>query len=140
MSLREIRNGQLRLLSAVRVQTRLSSKWMENGPFTYVFFWLVDGPTKHSVMRAAIRAHPSVVFHQITSMAGTGSFKKFDEQSPATNRLETVWTASLLAAAKDAGARSIVAQSYTGWNDGRGEAAERAESESLAQTPTSASR
>jgi 2-alkyl-3-oxoalkanoate reductase len=58
---------------------------------------------------------PEVVVHQLTDLAGTTNLKRFDAGFAATNRLRTEGTDNLLAAARAAGARRLVAQSFAGW-------------------------
>ena len=53
--------------------------------------------------------------HQLTDLAGTTSFRKFDREFAGTNRLRTEGTDHLVAAARAAGARRLVAQSFAGW-------------------------
>jgi nucleoside-diphosphate-sugar epimerase len=64
---------------------------------------------------AVSRARPEVVVHEATALAGFADLRKFDEEFAETNRLRTDGTANLLAAARAAGARRFVAQSYAGW-------------------------
>jgi 2-alkyl-3-oxoalkanoate reductase len=68
-------------------------------------------------VRAAVEAaEPEVVVHQATALSELGSnFKKFDEEFAETNRLRTVGTDNLLAAAQAVEARKFVAQSFGGW-------------------------
>jgi nucleoside-diphosphate-sugar epimerase len=68
-------------------------------------------------VRAAVEAaEPEVVVHQATALSEMGSnFKKFDEEFAETNRLRTVGTDNLLAAAQAVDVRKFVAQSFGGW-------------------------
>jgi nucleoside-diphosphate-sugar epimerase len=74
-----------------------------------------DGRDREAVLKAVTRAKPEVVIHQMTSLTGVTSFKKLDEEFVATNRLRTTGTDILLEAARGAGARRFIAQSYGGW-------------------------
>jgi nucleoside-diphosphate-sugar epimerase len=76
---------------------------------------LVDGLDKEAVVRAVLAATPEAIVHQMTALASVRNLKKFDEQFAPTNRLRTDGTANLLAAARAAGTRIFVAQSYAGW-------------------------
>jgi nucleoside-diphosphate-sugar epimerase len=67
------------------------------------------------VLRAVCAARPEVVVHQATDLAGTTSLRRFDKGFAATNRLRTEGTGHLLEAARAAGARRFVAQSFAGW-------------------------
>jgi nucleoside-diphosphate-sugar epimerase len=64
--------------------------------------------------RAVVAARPDVVIHQATDLKSFTDPRKFAEQFEGTNRLRTAGTDILLAAAREAGARRFVAQSYTG--------------------------
>ncbi|GAA1730522.1 NAD(P)-dependent oxidoreductase [Isoptericola hypogeus] len=83
---------------------------------------VMDGLDPDSVRAAVQAAAPDVVVHQLTALSSiSGDFRKFDEEFAVTNRLRTEGTDALLAAAREAGARRFVAQSYTGWpNERRG--------------------
>jgi nucleoside-diphosphate-sugar epimerase len=67
-------------------------------------------------VRAAVAAaHPDVIVHQATALAGISDVKHFDRSFAATNRLRTEGADALLAAAQSAGVERVVAQSYAGW-------------------------
>ena len=66
-------------------------------------------------MGVVAAARPEVVVHQLTALAATSDLRKFDAGFAATNRLRTEGTDHLLAAARAAGARRLVAQSFAGW-------------------------
>jgi nucleoside-diphosphate-sugar epimerase len=68
-----------------------------------------------AVMRAVTQAEPDVVVHQLTALKNLRNLKKFDDEFAVTNRLRTKGTAHLITAARAAGARRLVAQSYGGW-------------------------
>jgi nucleoside-diphosphate-sugar epimerase len=55
-----------------------------------------------------------VVVHELTALSGPTDFRRFDESFAATNALRTRGTDILLEAARAAGARRVVAQSYFG--------------------------
>jgi nucleoside-diphosphate-sugar epimerase len=76
---------------------------------------VADGLDRDAVMEVVKRTRPEVVIHQMTSLTGIKSFKKFDEDFALTNRLRIEGTDHLLAAAQAAGARRFIAQSYGGW-------------------------
>jgi 2-alkyl-3-oxoalkanoate reductase len=77
---------------------------------------VADGLDRAAVVRAVTKTAPEVIIHQMTGLAGMKSLKKFDAEFAATNRLRTEGTDNLLAAARAAGVRRIVAQSYGNWN------------------------
>lgn len=75
----------------------------------------VDGLDREAVLRAVVAARPDVVVHQMTSLAGVTSYRNLDAVFVLSNRLRTEGTDHLLAAARAAGARRFIAQSFTGW-------------------------
>jgi nucleoside-diphosphate-sugar epimerase len=77
---------------------------------------LADGLDARSVMEAVRRAEPEVVVHEMTGLRASTSLRNFDRAFALTNRLRTIGTDHLLAAARAAGARRFVAQSFGNWN------------------------
>jgi nucleoside-diphosphate-sugar epimerase len=76
---------------------------------------IVD-PLDAAALRAAVAAaEPEVVVHQLTALSGLGMTRNFDKAFAMTNRLRTEGTDNLIAAARAAGARRLVWQSYAGW-------------------------
>jgi nucleoside-diphosphate-sugar epimerase len=73
---------------------------------------VLDG---EAVGRAVSEAEPDVVVHQATALTGLGNLRNLDEAFAETNRLRTEGTDNLLAAARAAGAKKFVAQSFAGW-------------------------
>ncbi len=80
---------------------------------------IADALAKPAVMQAVMRAEPEVVIHQLTALAGATNYRRFDDVFAQTNRLRTEGTEHLVAAARAAGARRLIAQSYGGWNYAR---------------------
>jgi 2-alkyl-3-oxoalkanoate reductase len=76
---------------------------------------VADALDRDAVLAAVAEARPEVVVHQLTALAGALNFRRFDESFAATNRLRTEGTDHLVAAARAAGARRLVAQSFAGW-------------------------
>jgi nucleoside-diphosphate-sugar epimerase len=76
---------------------------------------LADALDKEELTAAITRAEPEVIIHQLTALAGAGNFKKFDEEFALTNRFRTEVTETMLAAARLAGTRRFIAQSFCGW-------------------------
>ena len=76
---------------------------------------VLDPLDRAAVREAVVAARPDAIVHQATALAGASDFKHFDQTFAATNRLRTVGTDALLAAAREAGTRRFVAQSYAGW-------------------------
>src|SRR5829696_5067902 len=75
---------------------------------------VADALDRDAVVAAVAVAHPDVVVHQLTAIGGLDA-RNMDRGFAATNRLRTEGTDILLAAARAAGARRFVAQSYAGW-------------------------
>ena len=76
---------------------------------------VADALDRDAVLAAVAEARPEVVVHQLTALAGALNLRRFDESFAATNRLRTEGTDHLVAAARAAGARRLVAQSFAGW-------------------------
>jgi nucleoside-diphosphate-sugar epimerase len=76
---------------------------------------VADALDRDAVVGAVAAARPEVVVHQLSDLAGMTSFRRFDRGFAATNRLRTEGTDHLVAAARAAGARRLVAQSFAGW-------------------------
>jgi nucleoside-diphosphate-sugar epimerase len=70
-----------------------------------------------AAVTAAVRdAAPEVVIHELTALSGlSGNPRRFDREFETTNRLRTEGTDYLLRAAREAGARRFIAQSFGGW-------------------------
>jgi nucleoside-diphosphate-sugar epimerase len=77
---------------------------------------VADGLDRAAVMRAVMRAEPDVIIHQMTGLAGVSSFRRFDDEFASTNRLRTEGTDHVLEAARAAGVRRVIAQSFGNWN------------------------
>ena len=67
---------------------------------------VLDVLDAEAVGRAVSEAEPDVVVHQATALSDLGSLRNLDEAFEETNRLRTVGTDNLLAAAQAAGAGS----------------------------------
>ena len=76
---------------------------------------VLDVLDRDAVLSAMAQAHPEVVVHQATALAGMGDLRKFDEEFERTNEVRTRGTDNLLAAGRESGARRFVAQSFGGW-------------------------
>jgi 2-alkyl-3-oxoalkanoate reductase len=77
---------------------------------------VADGLDRGAVMQAVVRAEPEVVIHQMTALSQIKSMKKFDDEFALTNRLRTEGTDHLVEAARAAGVRRLIVQSYGNWN------------------------
>jgi 2-alkyl-3-oxoalkanoate reductase len=76
---------------------------------------VADALDRDAVMGAVLGAEPEVIVHQMTALTGATDFKHFDRVFATTNRLRTEGTRHLLDAARAAGTRQLIAQSFTGW-------------------------
>jgi nucleoside-diphosphate-sugar epimerase len=101
---------------------------------------VLDGLDPAAVGEAVARAEPEVVVHQMTSLAGRTSLRRFDQVFATTNRLRTEGTDHLLAAAAAAGTRRFIAQSYTGWTNARSGGPVKDEDDPLDPAPPAAQR
>jgi len=75
----------------------------------------VDGLDRDVVITAVKAARPDVIVHQMTALTGMRSLKRFDDEFALTNRLRTEGTEYLLEAARAAGTKKPIVQSYAGW-------------------------
>jgi nucleoside-diphosphate-sugar epimerase len=80
---------------------------------------IVDGLDRQAVIDAVKTAQPDVIVHQLTQLADLRSMRNFDRAFAVTNELRTRGTDNLLEAARQAGTRRFIAQSYSGWNNNR---------------------
>jgi 2-alkyl-3-oxoalkanoate reductase len=62
--------------------------------------------------RAVLETEPEVIIHQATALAGMRFSRSLDRSFAPTNRLRTEGTDALLAAARQAGVRRFIAQSF----------------------------
>ncbi|HEX6076730.1 MAG TPA: NAD(P)-dependent oxidoreductase [Micromonosporaceae bacterium] len=101
---------------------------------------VVDALDADAVMAAVGDAAPTVVVHQLTALSGPASLRNFDRAFTGTNRLRTEGTRHLLTAARRAGARRFVVQSFTGWPNQRTGGPVKTELDPIDPHPTAASR
>jgi nucleoside-diphosphate-sugar epimerase len=76
---------------------------------------VADGLDRDATINAVTAAHPDVIVHQMTGLAGQADLKHFDRTFAVTNELRRRGTDYLLEAARAAGTRRFIAQSFTGW-------------------------
>ena len=88
-----------------------------------------------SIRQALITFEPEIVIHEMTGLAGMADLTHFDRTFAATNRLRTEGTDLLLQAAREAGVRRFIAQSYCGWTFARTGGAVKSEAEALDPDP-----
>jgi nucleoside-diphosphate-sugar epimerase len=97
---------------------------------------VLDVLDAEAVGRAVSEAGPDVVVHQATALSNLSNLRNLDEAFEETNRLRTVGTDNLLAAAKAAGAGKFVAQSFAGWPYAKEGSAVKDEEAPLDPSPT----
>jgi nucleoside-diphosphate-sugar epimerase len=74
-----------------------------------------DALDREAVLGAVLGAEPEVIVHQMTALAGLKPGRSFDRMFAQTNRLRDEGTRNLVEAARAAGTRRVIAQSFTGW-------------------------
>jgi nucleoside-diphosphate-sugar epimerase len=100
---------------------------------------VLDPLDARAVREAVVRAEPDVVVHQLTALSGSMG-RNFDRWFADTNRLRTEGTDILIAAARAAGARRLVWQSFGGWPYAREGGALKTEDDPLDPDPPSDAR
>ncbi len=73
---------------------------------------VADALDPEAVARAVAETQPEVIVHELTAIGAGTDFSKIDEFFVLTNRLRTEGTDHLLSAARAAGVRRFVAQSF----------------------------
>jgi nucleoside-diphosphate-sugar epimerase len=76
---------------------------------------VADALDAEQVARVVAEAEPEVIVHQLTALSGDLDLRNLDRTFVATNRLRTEGTDHLLSAARAAGVRRFLAQSFAGW-------------------------
>jgi nucleoside-diphosphate-sugar epimerase len=74
-----------------------------------------DGLDAEAVGQAVSQAQPEVVVHELTAIPAALDMRRIERDFAATNRLRTEGTDHLLSAARAAGARRFVAQSFASY-------------------------
>jgi nucleoside-diphosphate-sugar epimerase len=101
---------------------------------------IVDGLDRRAVVDAVKAAHPDVIVHQMTALASMRSFRNFDKEFAGTNELRVRGTDYLLEAARQAGTRRFIAQSFIGWNNARTGSSVKTEDDPLDPDPLPSTR
>ena len=76
---------------------------------------LADALNKEELTKAILDTRPEVIIHQLTAIPAALDLRKFDRDFALTNRFRTEGTDVMLAAARRAGTRRFIAQSFCGW-------------------------
>jgi 2-alkyl-3-oxoalkanoate reductase len=77
---------------------------------------LLDAP---AVRQAVLAAEPEAIIHEATALANVRFARNLDKSFAGTNRIRTEGTDALLAAAREAGVRRFVAQSFASYRYAR---------------------
>jgi 2-alkyl-3-oxoalkanoate reductase len=76
---------------------------------------ILDALNEQEVLEAVQHAEPEVIIHELTALPAKFNLRRWDQEFALTNRLRIEGTDNLLAAARAAGCRRFIAQSYAGW-------------------------
>ncbi|RBP11349.1 nucleoside-diphosphate-sugar epimerase [Roseiarcus fermentans] len=114
--------------------TRTPSKaaWLQEAGAEPIVADALDAP---AIQRALASVRPEIVIHQLTSIASASDVRRFDEAFAASNRLRTEGLKILIAAARLAKARKVIAQSFCGWPYARVGGAVKTEDDPLDTRP-----
>ncbi len=96
---------------------------------------VADGLDQDAIRSALLSSRPEVVVDEMTDLAALADLKHFDRAFASTNELRTRGTDYLLGAAREAGARRFVAQSFCGWTFSRIGGAVKSEADELDPDP-----
>jgi 2-alkyl-3-oxoalkanoate reductase len=100
----------------------------------------VDLLDPRAVRKAVLEAEPDAIVHQATALADIRFARNFDRTFAQTNRLRTEGTDNLLAAAREAGVRRFVAQSFASLRNAREGGMVKSEDDPLDPTPVPSTR
>jgi 2-alkyl-3-oxoalkanoate reductase len=101
---------------------------------------VMDGLDRDAVLAAVQASAPEVIAHMMTSLGTTKDFRRFDEEFAVTNKLRTRGTDYLLEAARLAGTRRFIAQSFTGFTNEYAGAPVKTEDDPLNPDPPASAR
>ena len=96
---------------------------------------MADGLDAEAIRAAVIAAKPDVVIHEMTDLKGGADLRHFDRTFAVSNRLRTEGTDNLLAAARAAGVKRFIAQSFCGWPYARAGGPIKSEPDALDSEP-----
>ncbi len=89
----------------------------------------------HAVRAAVLNSRPDAIVHQATALANVKFGRSLDKTFATTNRLRTEGTDALLAAAREAGVRRFVAQSFAPYLYARQGGPIKTEADPVDETP-----
>ena len=101
---------------------------------------VADALDPDAVGAAISAAGPEVILHELTALSESLDLRHFERDFAQTNRLRTEGTDILLSAARAAGTRRFVAQSYAGWPTERRGGPVKSEDDPFDQHPPAAVR
>jgi nucleoside-diphosphate-sugar epimerase len=93
-----------------------------------------------AVRQAVLETRPEAIIHQATDLADVRFGRSLDRSFASTNRLRTEGTDALLAAAREAGVRRFVAQSFASYRYAREGGPVKAEDDPLDPSPPAMAR
>jgi nucleoside-diphosphate-sugar epimerase len=93
-----------------------------------------------AVRQAVLETRPEAIIHQATDLADVRFGRSLDRSFASTNRLRTEGTDALLAAAREAGVRRFVAQSFASYRYAREGGPAKAEDDPLDPSPPAMAR
>ena len=93
-----------------------------------------------AVRKAVLETEPEAIINQATALADLSDFKHFDRSFHQTNRLRTEGIDALLAAAREAGVRRLVTQSFASYRYTREGGPVKSEDDPLDPAPVAATR
>jgi nucleoside-diphosphate-sugar epimerase len=96
---------------------------------------VADGLDAAAVREAVISTRPDIVIHEMTDLNAVTDLRHFDRVFANTNQLRTRGTDLLLEAAREAGVKRFIAQSFCGWAFARSGDAVKQETDELDPNP-----
>jgi 2-alkyl-3-oxoalkanoate reductase len=96
---------------------------------------VADGLNEAALRAAVVSSRPDVIIREMTDLGGLTDFRHFDRAFAVTNRLRTEGTDLLLAAAREAGVKRFIAQSFCGWTFSRDGSSVKTEAAELDPNP-----
>ena len=96
---------------------------------------MLDLLDARAVRKAVLDAEPDAIVHQATALADVRFSRNLDRSFAQTNRLRREGTDALLAAAREAGVRRFVAQSFANFRYARVGGPVKTEDDPLDPTP-----
>src|SRR5207237_936927 len=96
---------------------------------------VADGLDAASIRTAVVSVRPEIIIHEMTDLGNVMDLRHFDRTFAATNALRTRGTDHLLVAAREAGVKRFIAQSYCGWTFARTDGLVKTEADELDPAP-----